>query len=192
MNFNGTKNLVKGANKIGAKFIFISSAVVFDKLDMYGQSKVFGEKWSSQVQAGFLIIRPHLIIGYSPNTVNDRTFNRFLKNLREKVPVVYDTSWKFQPTYIGHLSEVIKKYIEGKITANLVSVAFDVFKSKYELASDVLKPFGIKVIGVDQQTRRMQTGMNLTEFKKLNLPIRTYGEMIKKIVSEVEQMKHHG
>ncbi len=83
LNFKGIDNVVQVANEINAKLVFISSAVALNKNDLYGQSKAYGEEASRKVVAGYLIIRPHTIFGYSPNTSNDRSFNRiYFKKLQ--------------------------------------------------------------------------------------------------------------
>jgi dTDP-4-dehydrorhamnose reductase len=184
VNFLGTDNIVKVANEIGAKVIFISSAVALNKNDFYGQSKAYGESACQSAKAGSLIIRPHTVFGFSPNMLNDRSYNRLLKNIYLKTPAVYDTSWKFEPTYIGHLSNVTQQYVEGKVDCKEINVAFDVLKSKYDIGKDVLGHFGIDVLPTDDKSSRPTIKLELDDFVALNLPIRDYDEMISVMVEE--------
>lgn len=188
LNFKGIDNIVKVANEVGAKVVFISSAVALNENDLYGQSKAYGENACKKVIADYLIIRPHTVFGYSPNMTNDRSFNRLLKNIFLKTPAIYDISWKFQPTYIGHISEVILKYLDGEIKTNLIGVAFDELKSKYEIGVDLLNNFGIEVTPIDNKIDWPAIKLDLSEFKQLNLPIKSYEEMIATMAKEIRQI----
>ncbi len=193
LNYNGVDNIVKVSNEIGAKVVFVSSAIALTNSsssanDIYGQSKAYGERECKKVVAGSLIVRPHTVFGYSPNMTNDRSFNRILKNIFLKTPAIYDTSWKFEPTYIGHISAVIDKYILGEIKIDVMNVALNTLKSKYDLGSDILSNFGIEVTPVDDKRSWAVTELDLTNFYKLNLPVKNYDEMISAMVKEIKQI----
>lgn len=188
LNFKGIDHIVQVANEIGSKVVFISSAVALNLNDLYGQSKAYGEAACKKVRAGYLIIRPHTVFGYSPNMTNDRSFNRLLKNIFEKTPAIYDTSWKFQPTYIGHISEVILKYLSGEIKNELIGVAFDDLKSKYEIGNDLLRNFGIAVTPVDNKIDWPTIKLDLSDFKQLDLPVKSYGELMEVMTEEVKRI----
>lgn len=185
LNFKGVDNVAKVTSAIGAKLVFISSAVALNKNDMYGQSKAHGEEVCNK-SSGNLIIRPHTVFGYSPNMTNDRSFNRLLKNIYKKTPAVYDTSWKFQPTYVGHISNVISEFVEGRIHTDLIGVAFDTLESKYEIGKDVLKNFGITVTPIDEKSTRPTIELDLDYFSRLHLPVQNYDEMIVTMVKEIK------
>jgi dTDP-4-dehydrorhamnose reductase len=193
LNYKGVDNIVKVSNEIGAKVVFVSSAIALTDSsssanDIYGQSKAYGERECKKVVTGSLIVRPHTVFGYSPNMTNDRSFNRILKNIFLKTPAIYDNSWKFEPTYIGHISGVIDKYILGDIKANIMNVAFDTLKSKYDLGFDILNNFGIEVTPVDNKSTWAVTKLDLTDFYKLNLHVKSYNEMISTMVEEIKQI----
>lgn len=189
INYTGMENIVNSSNKYGSKLIFISSAVALNTNDIYGKSKAYGEDLCFKALNTHLVVRPHTVFGYSPNTINDRSFNRILKNITQKIPAIYDTSWKFQPTYIGHISEVIRLFIEGHITEKLVSVAFEDLKSKYDIGNDILKSFGIKVEGIDEHSTRPTIKLDLSYFKSLNLSPKTYEEMVDRMITEIRALK---
>ena len=187
LNEKSTQYLVDAANKISAKIIYISSFAAFNPDNVYGKTKYNSEQIIKGVKSGWIILRPSLILGFSPNTINDRPFNRLLKNLDEGTLAEYDTSWKFQPTYIGHLSDVIKEIIKKNINNELVPVVVDELKSRYDTANDILSSFGIKVIPIDNHdTAHFSEKRDISKLKELNLPTYTYQEMIRKIVDEIK------
>src|SRR3989344_5358002 len=144
INVGGTRNVVDAANAIGAKLVYISTLAALDKSFVYGRTKFLAEEAAKETKAGFIILRPSVIIGMSPNTANLRPFfNRILKNLDEKTPAIYDISWKFHPTWIGHISEVIENVIEKKIKDEIITITVSELKSRFDVARDILSEFGV-------------------------------------------------
>jgi len=184
INEKGTGYIVDAANKVNAKIIYISSFAALGTT-VYGKTKLSGEDYVRKTNAGFFILRPSLIVGYSPNTENDRPFNRLLKNLRERTPARYDTSWKFQPTYLRHISEVILKLIESDISNEIIPVAVPELKSRFDLAYDILSPFGIEVAGEDRNEGSPVFSQDLSKLGELCLPQYSYSEMIEAIRQEI-------
>ena len=92
LNQQSTESIVTVANEIGAKVILLSSFVAINPTNVYGNTKYESEQIVKKAKSGFVILRPSLIIGFSPNTTNDRPFNRILKNLDLHTEAVYDTS----------------------------------------------------------------------------------------------------
>lgn len=186
LNQSATSNIVEEANAIGAKIIYISSFAAIKPENVYGRTKFESEKYVNATKAGFLILRPSLLIGYSPNTVNDRPFNRFLKNLDEKTEAIYDTSWHFQPSYLGHLSDVIMEIIGRNIWNETIAVAVKEIKTRYEVAMDILGAFDIEVKPVDKQDKTAQISDSLEKLKELKLPQYSYEEIIKNCIEEIK------
>ncbi len=185
LNEKATRYIVDASNKINSKIIYISSFAAFNPDNIYGKTKYNSEQIIKENKSGWIILRPSLILGFSPNTVNDRPFNRLLKNLDEGTPAEYDTSWKFQPTYLGHLSEVVSEIIKKNIQNQLIPVAVEDLKSRYDTANDILSPFGVKVSPVDNHdTAHFSEKKDLSLLKKLGLPTYTYSQMIQKIIFE--------
>ncbi len=187
LNEGGTENIVEAANAIGAKVIYISSVAAITQVDLYGRTKAEGEKFVKKTNAGWDILRPSLIVGYSPNTKNDRSFNRFLRAITDHAPAVYDTSWKFQPTYLGQISEVIEGIIEKNITGEIIPITKPEKKTRFDLAHDILSPFGIEVLPKDDNDRTPLVKLSQSELEKLGLPIYNYAEMIEMIVKETKE-----
>lgn len=187
LNETSTKYIVDSANKIRAKLIYISSFAAFNPSNLYSKTKYNSENFVKDTKAGWIILRPSLILGFSPNTTNDRPFNRLLKNVDQNIPAEYDTSWKFQPTYIGHVSEVIKEVIEKDINNELIPVAVSDLKSRFDTANDILAPFGVEVKPFDaKDNSHSSKAEELTKLKELGLAVYTYQQMIDKIVEEIK------
>jgi len=186
LNELGTKNIVEAADKTGASIIYISSTAALKPVDVYRKTKLAGEKIVREAKNGFDILQPSLIIGLSPNTTNDRPFNRLLKNITEKTPAVYDTSWKAHPTWVGHISEVIDLIIEGNITDETIPIAVPELKNRYEIAKDILSPFNITVAPEDKNDKTPVTEVTQEKLKELNLPTYTYDQIVERIVKETK------
>lgn len=185
LNQLSMQHIIDAAEAVNAKIIYISSFSADDHSTMYGKTKHEAERMIKKTKTPYLIIRPSLILGFSPNTVNDRPFNRILKNIDEKVSAVYDTTWKFQPTYIRHISEVIRQVIEKNIWNKTISVAVPETKSRFDVAKDILTPFGISVLPVDANTGGVSLTDDLKTLHDLGLPEYSYKIMIDEIVEEI-------
>lgn len=186
VNRDSTEHVVESANKINARVIFISSFAAIRPTNKYGEHKLASEKIIKNTKAGYIILRPALILGYSPNTENDRSFNRILKNLTEGTKAEYDTSWEFQPTYLGHLSEVINGIIEKDITNEVIPVTVTELKSRFDVARDILTHFDIEVYPINNEDTTPILRESMDELYRLRLPKYTYKKMISKIVDEIE------
>jgi len=187
LNETSTKYIVEAANNVGAKIIYISSFAAFEPKDVYAKTKYNSEQLVKKTKESWVILRPSLILGFSPNTTNDRPFNRLLKNLDEGVVAEYDTSWKFQPTYLGQISEVIAEVIEKKINHEVIPIAVDVLKSRYETARDILKSFGVKVVPIDMKdASHFSEKKDIGKLRELDLPNYTYKQIITKIKNEIK------
>lgn len=181
--------IVDAANEIRAKVIYISSFAAIQPAAVYGKTKRRSEEIVKQTQAGWIIIRPSLILGFSPNTTNDRPFNRLLRNLDGIKKAEYDTSWKFQPTWIGHISEVIKLILERNIKNETLPIASKGLVSRYDVAKDILGPFGVPVTPIDVHDETAVIEESLTKLTQLNFPIYSYQEIVDIIVREIKHQE---
>lgn len=185
LNVTGTQNIVDAANTNEAKVIYISSFAAINPINVYAHTKKDSETLVETVQAGYLSLRPSFILGFSPNTTNDRSFNRLLKNLDSGTPAVYDTSWKFQPTYLGHLHKVIASCIQRSIWNHTIHVTVPEHTTRFDSAKDILSPFGVSVSAIDNHDTTPFVKNPLTELKTLDLPQCSYDEMIHSIIDEI-------
>lgn len=186
LNEDATEFVVEAAKAVHAGVIFISSFEAMNTSTMYGRTKAESENKVREMDT-WVILRPSLIIGYSPNTANDRLFNRFLKNIDEGTPAVYDTSWKFQPSYVRHISEIITLVIDKKINAQTIPIAVSALKSRFDVARDILTEFTINVIPEDKHDTTPVLRDDLRTLKELGLPMYEYDEVIRACVEEIKQ-----
>ncbi|MBI4100294.1 sugar nucleotide-binding protein [Candidatus Microgenomates bacterium] len=189
LNQESTKFIVRSANEYGAKVVLVSSFAAIHPHNIYSNTKRQSELYVQDTERGYVILRPSLIIGFSPNTVNDRPFNRILKNLDQKTEAVYDTSWEFQPTYLRHISEIIKCVLERPIVNEIIPIAVPELKSRYDIANDILSEFNIEVRPIDKHDTEPIETDNLEKLKSLHLPEYSYDGMIGNIVEEIKNRK---
>lgn len=186
LNLSGTKNIVDAANANNAKVIYISSFAAINPINVYAHTKKDSETIVKTTKAGYLNLRPSFILGFSPNTTNDRSFNRLLKNLDQGTPAIYDTSWKFQPTYLGHIRDVILACMEKSIWNHTIHITVPEHTTRFDSAKDILSPFGVTVSPVDNHDTTPFIKNPLSELTTLNLPQCTYHDMIHKIIDEIK------
>lgn len=186
LNETATQYIVNTANKIDSKVVYISSFAAITATNLYSKTKANSEQLVKQAKNGWLILQPSLILGLSPNTTNDRPFNRILKNIMHKTPAVYDTSWKFQATYLKHLEQVLEQCLTRNIYGEVLPVAIPELKSRYDFAKDILNEFNINAKGEDKKDLTPIFENNLSKLKQLNLPTYTYNEMIQEIKKEIQ------
>lgn len=185
INQLGTKHIADSANAVNSRVILISSFAVANTDSLYGRTKIASEQYVKEVKAGYIIMRPSLIVGFSPNTTNDRPFNRFLKNIIDGVPAVYDTSWKFQPSWLRHIDEVIEQILERGIINETIPVSVPELKTRYDIAKDILPKFNVPVTSEDKHDRTPAFSEKLNKLEELRLPQYSYDEMIVGIVEEI-------
>lgn len=184
LNERATKSVVDAAKAVNAGVIFISSFAAMDTSNVYGRTKAESERIVQEMDS-WVILRPSLVIGYSPNTTNDRPFNRLLKNIDQGIPAVYDTSWKFQPSYSRHISEIITLVIDRGINAQTIPIAVSALKSRFDVARDILTEFDIEVAPEDKQDKTPVLEDDLSKLKELGLPLYEYDEVIRSCVEEI-------
>ncbi len=187
LNETSTEYIVEACNSIGVKVVFISSQAANNPDNIYGRLKVKSEELVKGVKAGYLILRPSLMVGFSPNTTNPRPFNRILSCLDNRSVVgEFDTSWKLQPSYVGYLSQTIEKVIQNNIWNKTIPIFINEVVTQYRIAHDILAPFGVTVAEVDQQMDIPLSPEELTDMNNLELAPNTYKEMIELIVEEIK------
>ncbi len=186
LNETSTEFIVNASNQTNSKFIFISSITAVEATDYYGKLKRNSEELVKQMKDHYLILRPSLILGMSPNSMNDRTFNRLLKNIDEKIPVKYESLWKFQSTYIRQISEIIDACIQKNIWNELIYPLVTGESTRFKIAKDLLKNFGIEV-EEDKSNRSFPDNpkINLEYQNKFAFPQYSYEQMIAEIKIEL-------
>jgi len=187
VNDIGTYNIVKAANRHGSFVIYISGTVAALQSNSYEKTKFKAEESVRHADAGYAVLRPSVIFGMSPNTTTDKPFNQMLRNIEGKGTPAYDMSWRFQPTWIGHISEIIGSIMDKGIRNEEVPVIVREMKSKFDIASDLLSEFGIKATPSDEKSHRPSSEHSIGGLIRLGLPIHSYAEMKGSIIKELRE-----
>lgn len=193
VNQEATKYIVEAANSVRSKLIYISSFAAISHEDLYGKTKFESEHITTNTRAGYLIIQPGIIIGISPKIKKENGFfSSIMKNINEKTPAKYDNTKKSQPTYLGHICEILKLILDRNIWNKTIKVATSDLKTKYEMAKDILSPFGIEVEEIiNEKPPILKEPKDMSELKELDLPLYTYQQIIKKVVEEIKHPNHY-
>lgn len=152
VNAEGAKNVAKAASLVKAKVVYISSDYVFDgkknapyteedqpnPLNVYGESKLLGEKYVQDLSEDFLIVRTQWLFGpHGKNFVD--TLLYLLDQGQERIEVVEDLVGS--PTYTLDLAEALKVLLK-KDAWGIYHVSNSGQCSWYELAREVLNLMG--------------------------------------------------
>lgn len=188
VNVNGTENVLSGARKHNARFVYISTVAALVPDSDYGASKLDGEK---KVQESFLeslIVRPSVIIGHSPNNDPDIMFNNIVNGVLKGESVVVDSEWKFQPSWIDHVCEVVNLWIKKVYTdSGPIYPIIPIVKSRYEIAEDILGRFNKHATAVKNPRYKEDEIIGKESLTRNNLPVYGYEQVIDNITSELKK-----
>ena len=161
VNVEGTAHLVEAARGIGARFIFLSSDLVFDgsaerynedspthPLSVYGQTKVETEKLVRTRSDDFAIVRTTVMYGWS-SRYTESMAEWILRGLQESRELnMYHDQYR-QFILINDLVAVIFELIERENPLNeTILVAGPELLSRYEFAKRLAQTFGLPGVGI--------------------------------------------
>ncbi len=156
VNVEGTAHLVEAARGVGARFIFLSSDLVFDgnaerydedspthPLSVYGHTKVEGEELVRTGSDDFAIVRTTVMYGWS-SRYTESMAEWVLRELQEnREPHMYRDQYR-QFILINDLVAAIFELIERKDRLNeTIHVAGPELLSRYEFAKRLAQTFGL-------------------------------------------------
>lgn len=175
--------------------IFLSSFAAYNPSNVYGQNKVEAEELVKKLK-NYLIIRPSLVVGESPNTQASKLFNQIVHMITDRSQIKLDSSWKFEATYLRHLAEIIYTAIENsEINQLTIPVVAKGLTSRYQIAQELLFDYEITVEEIDQNRIIPLPELDLSMFEKFDLFTYTYDEIIaemkKKFVTVSNQKTNH-
>lgn len=189
VNVQGTQNIVDAAKIYGSKIIFISSVGALQN-SPYGKSKLAGEQMVKAGGLGYLILRPSVMFGLSPNREVDITFNKILKAVIQKACVIEDRAWKFQPTWLLHVCEIINLWLAGKFNdTEPIYPVIQQIKSRYDISNDILAHFNLQAKAIDQPRYAEDKMVTEESLLKNHLPIYDYNRMMAGIWEELESIQ---
>lgn len=186
LNLEATKNLVEAANKHEKPLIFFSSMAATTKQDLYGELKAQSEENVKAVKRGYAIVRPSAVIGLSPVQTHNKITDKILSVIRGDAQE-FDNSWVLQPTYIGHLSQVIDQIITKNIWNDEFNIFTDHQVTQFQIASDILREFGMKATPLDTGRVVPLAKIDDQKMKLFSLSPQTYEEIISQIVQELKE-----
>jgi dTDP-4-dehydrorhamnose reductase len=163
VNRDGTQNLARAANQVGAKFIFISTDFVFDgdgapyteesptrPLSIYAASKVAGEKVTLASNARNVVCRPAVIFSWmntqtgSSSSGKPLNFGAWLvSQLVEKKEVRIVTDQVTSPTLADDLAEAILAISEDSSASGLFHTAGRTPLSRYVFSVQLADRLGL-------------------------------------------------
>jgi dTDP-4-dehydrorhamnose reductase len=151
INGEGVKNIAKGCRDIGAKLISVSTDYIFDgekrspyleddppnPLNIYGESKLMGERYIEELLDDFIIVRTQWLYGlYGRNFVEAILA---LAEERDSIEVVHDQQGS--PTYTVDLSKAITTLVR-KDLAGTFHISNGGACSWYEFALEIVRLAG--------------------------------------------------
>lgn len=204
VNSEGMKHIALGAQRCGAKVIYLSTDYVFDgkkgepyleedsphPLNIYGESKLRGEHYVQELAKEGLIIRTQWLFGrYGKNFVY-----AILKQAQEKEVISIVKDQIGSPTYTRDLSKAICALVQ-KGAQGIFHVANEGFCSWFDFAQKILsyaKILGVKTIPIaseelDRPARRPSYSvLNMEKFRKeTGWGLRPWSEALKDFLFEI-------
>ncbi|MBN1255866.1 MAG: dTDP-4-dehydrorhamnose reductase [Deltaproteobacteria bacterium] len=157
VNGTGSRNVAKACRDNGAKLIYISTDYIFDgekgnpyreddfpnPLNIYGESKLTGERYIEELLDDYLIVRTQWLYGqYGRNFVETILA---LAAERDSIEVVQDQVGS--PTYTADLSKAIAALV-AKDLRGTFHVSNSGYCSWYDFALEILRIAGITGVEV--------------------------------------------
>ena len=190
LNLEATKSLIKNVEDVGAKFIFFSSMAATTKLDLYGELKVQIEEIISKLRTDHFVIRPSAVIGISPNHDNNKVTDKIISVIRGGREE-FDTSWTLQPTYIGHISQLIDQIISKDIWNKTINLFTNHPITQFQIAIDILAHFSKTPTPIDKGLQIALAPDNTKELTDFSLIPSTYPDIIETIVEEIKHVDRY-
>ena len=189
INVEGTKHIAEIAQKINAKFIYISTDYVFDgdkemykeddptnPVDFYGETKLEGEKVVKDL-GNYLIARPSVLYGWNPIKVNFVTWVMQELKKGKGINIVKD---QFNtPTLADNLAELILELIERDETG-IFHISGSERINRYDFAIKIAEIFNlnkdlIKPITSDQLNwiakRPLDSSLDTSKISRIRRPL---------------------
>lgn len=187
IDVEGSANLVNAANEMGSKVVYVSSMGKYTDT-VYGALKRETEDIIKWTKAWWNIVRAGLIVWLSPNTRNDRPYNRILNMILDKRPSSFPDGYTFQPTYIGQIADIVQHSIESNKWWYELEPGIPEHVSMYTLAHDLAQRFGLeiwKTPAVPNQIMPPPLHANIQSMVDFGLQNYSYAELLQKLREEI-------
>lgn len=154
VNVEGTKNIVDSCLKLGSKMIFTSSNAVYDgnnppyneesdlnPLDIYGKTKVEGEKLIEKSGISYNILRLMTMYGWPQKGGRANPVTWIIEELGSKRPIKVVDDIYNNHLYAGQAADTIWQIIDKRKEKKTYNIAGEECISRYDLALKVAKVF---------------------------------------------------
>lgn len=177
VNTEVSRNLARAADRVGSRFVYISTDSVFDgsignysendtpsPINIYAKSKLDGERAVQDESESSLIIRTDI---YGWNACEKLSLAEWiLKELESNRTINGFTDVIFTPILVNDLSQIILKAMKYKLSG-IYNIAGVQGCSKYEFAGDIAEIFNlndqlIKPISINDSPLRVLRPKNVT------------------------------
>ncbi|OED30483.1 dTDP-4-dehydrorhamnose reductase [Methanosphaera sp. WGK6] len=200
INGNGTGNLAKAAEKIGAKIIYVSTDFVFDgkngyykeedsvnPLGIYAKSKYDGEIQLQQYSNNWAIARVSVLYGWH-NRPNFTTW--VINQLRQNNPINIVTDQINSPTFADNAAEIMFEIAKQDKTGIFHTAGNDRI-SRYDFTKKIAEEFNLNEDLINPVTseefvqkapRPMDSSLNVSKVEKeLGIPMETCSESLRRM-----------
>lgn len=187
IDVEGSANLVNTANKMGSKILYVSSMGKYTDT-LYGNLKDEAESIIKWTKVWWNIVRAGVIVWLSPNTRNDRPYNRILHMISDRRPTPFPDGFSFQPTYIGQIAQIINNALSENKRWYELEPGTPEHVSMYTLAYDLAGMFGLeiwKTPAVPNQIMPPPLHANIQSMVDFGLQNYSYAELLQKLREEI-------
>ncbi|MDR0921036.1 MAG: dTDP-4-dehydrorhamnose reductase [Lactobacillales bacterium] len=201
INVDGTRNVAKASEAVGATLVYLSTDYVFDgrlkdgeykeddktnPLNEYGRTKRLGEEAVEELSSKYYIIRTSWVFGnYGHNFVF--TMQNLAKT-HPRLTVVDDQTGR--PTWTRTLAEFMTYAVDNQIDFGYYQLSNDNTASWYDFAKEILKNDDVEVVPVTSEefpqkaTRPQYSIMDLSKAKATGFVIPTWQEALASMLSQ--------
>jgi len=155
VNVEGTLNIVENSMKTGSFLLYVSTDYVFDgekgdyqetdtpsPINVYGKTKLQGEKTVSESSLDHCIARTCVIYGAQPAAGKDNFALWVLNNLKNNKPMNIVTDQIISPTYNHNLAEMILEALERRLTG-IYNLAGATYLDRYTFIKLLAEEFSL-------------------------------------------------
>jgi dTDP-4-dehydrorhamnose reductase len=154
INVAATNHLVKCAEELGCRFVYISTDLVFDgqkgnysetdrpnPINYYGETKFLGEKAVMDISTNYLVVRMALMYG-NGNGVNGCFTDWLRKGIEKKQSVPLYTDQYRTPLFVFDGIRALLELIEKPVKNKILHLAGRERLNRYDFGQKFIKIFG--------------------------------------------------
>ncbi len=154
INVEGTRCLAECAEKIGARFVYISTDMVFDgnkgnytekdratPVNYYGETKLLGEKVVREVSTDYLIFRMAVMYGHG-NEKNGCFTDWIRRGLQRRSPISLFTDQYRTPLFAWEGGQAILEVLQHPVRNEIFHLAGSERITRYDFGQTFCRLFG--------------------------------------------------